>query len=122
MSIMTSTEIFDRTHRLDIHEITRQLISALGPTLVAALAGSTDRGMPNRWAKGTTPRQESITRLTLAHRVWTQVEQAEGEHLARAWFIGGNPMLNEDTPITAIRQDRGREVVNAAEAFAENSR
>lgn len=108
-----------QTARLDIHEIVRQLNMHLGPTLVAALAGTKDRKMPIRWAKadGPTPGTDFNRRLQLAHRVWTSVSGAEGDHVARSWFIGGNPHLGEDTPLTGIREDRDREVVAAAEAF-----
>jgi hypothetical protein len=32
-------------------------------------------------------------------------------------FIGGNPLLEEDTPLTAIREDRAREVTAAVTVF-----
>jgi hypothetical protein len=41
----------------------------------------------------------------------------ENEHVARAWFIGGNPLLQEATPITAIREGQGAQVMAAVEAF-----
>ena len=41
--------------------------------------------------------------------------------VARAWFIGANPFLDEETPLTAIREDRARQVVAAATAFVEAS-
>ena len=50
-----------QTARLDIHEIVRQLNVHLGPTLVAALAGTKDRNMPIRWAKADGPTPEPIS-------------------------------------------------------------
>ena len=41
--------------------------------------------------------------------------------MARAWFIGANPFLDEDTPLTATREARARSVVAAATAFVEDS-
>ena len=41
----------------------------------------------------------------------------ESDHVARAWMIGGNPFLGEDTPLTAIREDRGGAVIAAVQAF-----
>lgn len=103
----------------DIHDIVRELNAALGPTLVAALSGSKDRRLPIRWAKadGPEPRTEAARRLTFALRQWTLLAAAEGAHVARQWFIGGNPHLNENTPITAIREDRHEDVANAVESF-----
>ena len=51
---------------------------------------------------------------------WTRIAVGETEHTARAWFIGGNPLLGEDTPLTAIREDRAREVMAAVRALLED--
>ncbi len=40
--------------------------------------------------------------------------------MARSWFIGANPHLGKDTPLTALRGDRGKQLVVAAEAFLED--
>lgn len=119
METQTPTFQHSRTMRMDIHDIVRELNAALGPTLVAALSGSKDRKLPIRWAKvdGPEPRTEASRRLTFAHRQWTLLAAADGEHVARQWFIGGNPHLGEQTPVTAIREDRHVDVAAAAEAF-----
>ena len=103
----------------DIHDIVRQLNAALGPTVVAAMSGSKDRRLPIRWAKadGPEPRTKAARRLRFAHRQWTLLAAADGEHVARQWFIGGNPHLSENTPVTAIREDRHDEVANAVDSF-----
>ena len=123
MAILTETEVHGATARMDIHQIVRALNEALGSTLVAALTGSKDRKQPIRWAKpnGPKPGTDFTRRLQLAHRLWTLLEQAEGEHIARGWFIGGNPLLDEDTPLTAIREDRAKEVTAAAASFIEGA-
>ena len=123
MAILTETEIHGATARMDIHQIALELNNALGSTLVAALTGSKDRKQPIRWAKpdGPKPSNDFTRRLQLAHRLWTRLEQAEGEHIARGWFIGGNPLLDEDTPLTAIREDRSKKVSAAAKAFIEGA-
>lgn len=107
---------------VDLHEIARQLVSHLGPTLVAALAGATDRGRAIEWAKpdGPEPPPDAARRLQLAHRVWTLVAAAEGDDIARAWFVGGNPLLGEHIPLTAILEDRAPEVMAAVRALLED--
>ena len=118
----TTLEVHGATARLDIHELVRQLNTHLGPTLVAALSGTRDRKLPIKWAKadGPTPGVDFQRRLQLAHRVWTQIAGAESDHVARSWFIGANPLLGEDTPLAALRQDRSAQVVAAATAFVED--
>lgn len=123
METLTPTSQHGRTMRMDIHEIVRELNSSLGPTLVAALAGSKDRKLPIRWGKddGPEPRSDATRRLTFAHRQWTLLAAADGEHVSRQWFIGGNPQLREDTPITAIREDRHSAVADAVQSFIAGS-
>ncbi|WP_425839910.1 hypothetical protein [Microbacterium sp. PA5] len=121
METLTPTAAHGRTMRMDIHDIVRELNGALGPTLVATLAGSKDRKLPIRWAKedGPEPRADASRRLTFAHRQWTLLAAADGEHVARQWFIGGNPQLEEDTPLTAIREDRHTAVAAAVKSFVD---
>lgn len=107
----------------NIREITRQLNSALGPTLVAVLAGVTARDLPGRWARadGPIPGPEEQERLQLAHRTWRTVSSAEGEDTARLWFIGANPWLGDISPIEAINRLRTHEVMTAATAMVEDT-
>lgn len=110
------------TARLGIREIVRQLNSALGATLVAALAGSKDPKISYKWARtdGAEPRPEAQTRLQLAHRASAAVSSVEGGHVARLWFISANPWLDEISPIEAIRDMRAEDVVDAALAMTED--
>lgn len=107
------------TDPLRNREIVRELISSLGPTLVATLSGSRDRALPLRWAKdgGPEPDSDAARRLVFAHRQWVLLAAAEGVDVARQWFIGGNPLLQEETPLTAIREDRHSDVAEAVRAF-----
>lgn len=105
---------------MDMHQIARELNAALGLTLVAALAGTKDRKQPIRWARpGAEPSPQYVARLKFAHEEWTRLVACETEHIASSWFIGGNPRLNEDTPLTAILEDRRVEVAAAVTSFLE---
>jgi len=112
-------EIFHDTTRLDIHELTRRLNNHLGATAVAILAGSRDSKLPYRWAKdsGPVPNDSAQNRLRTAHRVWGMIADAESDHTARAWFVGLNPLLNEVSPLMALREDKLKDVIDAAKAF-----
>jgi hypothetical protein len=115
--------IYEQTIRLGIREITRRLNACLGGTLVATLAGSKDTKASHRWAKegGPEPRPEAVKRLAFAYEQWQKVAEAEGEHVARLWFIGANPWLDYDTPVNAIREGRYKEASNAAQALVDDS-
>ncbi len=110
---------FNETARMDLHQIAAVLVRGLGPTLVAAMTGTKDRKLPSKWAKpeGPNPSPAFAKRLLLGHRAWAALIAQESDGVARQWFIGGNPLLGEDTPVTAIREDRGRELIGAVEAF-----
>lgn len=110
-------------HGTEIRDVVRELNEVLGPTLVAALAWAGDRGLPLRWAKphGLVPAPAIVHRLALARSVWTQVSAKEGDLIARAFLVGGNPALGGETPLTAIREERRAELLIAVGVFLEGS-
>lgn len=119
----THNSAYRRAIALDVREVTRRLNASLGGTLVSALAGSSDTKSSHKWAKATgpQPRPETVKRLVFAYEQWQKVAEAEGEHVARVWFIGANPWLYYDTPVNAIREGRLPEVATAAQALVDDS-
>lgn len=119
----TRAAAYHRTVKLDAREVTRRLNAALGGTLVSALAGASDGKTSHKWAKdgGPQPRPEAVRRLMFAYEQWQTVSEAEGEHVARVWFVGANPWLGYDTPVNAIREDRLPEVAAAAQALVDDA-
>lgn len=107
----------------DVREIVRRLNGSLGATLVAALAGASDAMTAREWARhdGPEPGPDASKRLCFAHDLWKMVAEAEGEVVARAWFIGANPWLDDDTAVNAIRVGRLVAVAGAARALTQDS-
>lgn len=97
----------------------RELTAALGPTLVAAVAGAADRETPVRWAAGDgpAPTAEAATNLLVAHQVWRDIVAVDGGDVTRAWFLGANPNLGDGSPVTAIREGRHSEVTATCRVF-----
>jgi hypothetical protein len=122
-----ATELLAKAHaitiRMDIREVIRQLNGHLGATLVATLAGVSDRKLPYRWAKpdGPIPGDEAQQRLLTAHRIWLALAKNEADHAVRAWFIGANPVLDETPPVMALRAGETRDVLKAADAFIDGT-
>jgi hypothetical protein len=89
---------------MEIREMKRRLNAKLGAVLVAGLAGSTDRAISRAWSQldGPLPDVASQKRLRFAYEQWRAVAEAEGENVARHWFVGLNPWLSQDTPVDAI--------------------
>lgn len=113
----------EATTRQSIHETTRQLTSHLGPTAVSYLAGAKSRKQSVRWAdaEGPEPRPEAKRRLMAAHRVWQMILTAEGEDVARNWFVGANPRLDEGSPLDGLRDGDLAKVMAAARAFTDGT-
>jgi len=120
---MTKHPERDDVVSLDIREVTRRLNVVLGGTLVASLAGAPDPTVPYQWARprGPQPNAESITRLRFAYEQWRAVAAAEGDDVARAWFIGANPWLDQQSPVDAICSGHLENVAAAARAFRDGS-
>ncbi|WP_406250343.1 hypothetical protein ACI7YT_09050 [Microbacterium sp. M] len=120
---VSGTERNDEVAALPISEATRRLIAVLGPTLVATLAGSKLRSAPREWAKhnGPTPDPAAAERLRFGYEQCRRVSASEGDGVARAWFIGGNPWLGDSTAVTAIREGRFEEVSIAVQAQLDDS-
>ena len=124
MGIATTTgAAYLSTSRMGIREIVRRLNAALGPTLVAGLAGAKDRRISHKWARedGPEPNAAATRRLMDGYRAWTEVSQAQGEHVARLWFIGSNPWLAEESPVEALMEDRLKDVRTAVQAMTDES-
>ncbi|MCU1419892.1 MAG: hydrolase family protein [Mycetocola sp.] len=64
----------------------------------------------NQWAR--------VFIHTPDHAGWTQLlTTADSAAVARAWFMGMNPHLNDETPAEVLADGRTREVLAAARAF-----
>ncbi len=106
------------TAEASVENIAQFLEEVLGRKLVAFMAGATDPKAVGKWAAGErTPRPEAEKRLRTAYRVFQLLNAEESPHTVRAWFIGLNPQLDEESPAQAIRDDRLRDVVIAAKAY-----
>jgi len=104
--------------KLAVADIARFLQDTLGSRLTAHVAGVTDPKMVTKWASGTVkPGVQRETRLRHAYQIFQLLLEAEDEYVARAWFIGMNPELDDETPADVLRAGRVRDVMNAARAF-----
>ena len=113
-----ATEAHRRTVKLEIADIVRFLQNTLGSKLTAYIAGVIDAKMVGKWAGGTnTPGAEREKRLRAAYQVFQMILAEEDEYVARAWLIGMNPQLDDETPSDCLREGRFKDVLTAARAF-----
>ncbi|MFF7976750.1 XRE family transcriptional regulator [Streptomyces sp. NPDC007905] len=118
----TIAEAEARAHRSTaeqtIAEIARFLQDTFSQRVAAFIAGVEDPKQVGRWAKGqNAPRFDSEFRLRTAFNVFTLIAEYENQHIARAWMMGMNPQLDDDSPIEAIAGGHLKEVMAAARSF-----
>lgn len=90
----------------------------IGPHLTAYIAEKNVSTIA-RWAKGEQkpPGDRIERRMRETYRIFQILTTTDSNHVARAWLIGMNPQLDEETPADALREDKLRDVLAAAKAF-----
>ncbi|GHA02189.1 XRE family transcriptional regulator [Streptomyces echinoruber] len=106
------------TVKRSIADIARFLQENFGQRLTAFIAGIEDPKQVGKWCTAqNSPRVDSELRLRAAYQVFQMISIEENAHTARAWMIGMNPQLEDDSPIQAIAEDRHKDVMAAARSY-----
>ena len=63
------------------------------------------------------PRAEHEQRLRCAYQTFELLLAEESPHTVRAWLLGPNPQLDDQSPTQSIREGDFRDVLVAAKAF-----
>jgi hypothetical protein len=113
-----SNDAYRKQVEFTIADVARFLQETLGQKLVAFMAGVADPKTVGQWAKGArTPRAEAEQRLRTAFQVFHLLQDEESPHTVRAWMIGMNPQLDDESPAEAIRAGHLKDVWVAAQAY-----
>jgi hypothetical protein len=115
------TEARTTAHRHSItvsqQDLVEALTAKLGVKLVAFIVDR-DTSTISRWKSGNHEAAESaLLPLRIAYQVTQMLESHEADATIRAWFMGGNPQLDDLSPAEALRDGQNREVLAAARAF-----
>jgi hypothetical protein len=108
--------IFDSSSTA-IPEIVSRLRTLLGRDVVAVLVRRAPRAV-TRWVAGDTEplaREEGLLRD--AYQITQLLSEVEPDEVVRAWFMGMNPHLGDESPVEALREGRVRDAMAAARAF-----
>ena len=108
--------------RLTFPEVVGALRDTLGPKLCAHLGSVKETRAVNEWADGVREPSEAVQRrLRLAFQVAEAIASVDGPQVARAWFQGLNPQLDDRSPARLLREgdidEVGPEVIAAERAF-----
>lgn len=111
-------QVHRKTMRASVPEITKFLEEVLTRKLIAYMTGVKDAKTVGRWASGArNPDREIESRLRAIHQIFQLLQAEESPHTVRAWFIGMNPQLDDDSPAVAIREGRAKDVLVAAKSW-----
>src|SRR5690349_787500 len=120
---MFASDVLDQVHRqavrTPISEVADALQRLLTGRLVAYIAGVEDAKTVARWATGETG-EVSLPcehRLRTAYETTTLLLHFDAPTTVRAWFIGINPHLEDNSPADAIHEGRYQEALDAARNF-----
>lgn len=105
---------------VSISDATRTLQEVLSRKVTAFTTNVRDAKTITRWANGETlvVLPENEQRLRAAYEIASLLlEEGDSPQTVRAWFLGMNPQLGDDSPAQAIRDGRFKEALGAAKAF-----
>jgi hypothetical protein len=86
----------------DIREVVRELVDALGATMVAAIGGVSETRAVKQWMTDREPQRPHVLRFAL-QLAWVICEKGD-RGTARAWFQALNPHLNDAVPLLLLRE------------------
>lgn len=113
-----ANQAHEMTVTAGIDGIAAYLQEALGQKLVAYMAGVGDSKGVGLWARGSQhPRAEAEARLRAAYQIYHLLLSGDSPHAVRAWFIGMNPQLDDDSPAQALHEGKLKEALAAARSF-----
>lgn len=99
----------------------RYLQQMFGQREAAVITGVSDAKTVGRWIRGDqSPQPAQQRRLAAAFQVAKLIELATSTDVARSWFLGMNPGLNDELPAQVIAEDideGGKRVMRAARTF-----
>lgn len=101
---LDANESLNTAMSLGIPEVAGTLVELLGATDVAALGGVRETRAVQQWMDGERQPQRPNT-LRFALQLSLMISTLATRELARAWFHGSNPNLNDRTPLAVLRDD-----------------
>ncbi len=111
-----------RAVRSTFPEVVAALREILGLKFCAYLGSVKETRAVNEWAEGVREPSDAVQRrLRLALQVAGAIAEVDGPEVARAWFQGLNPQLDDRSPARLLREgdidEVGPEVIAAERAF-----
>lgn len=122
MDSTSSDGIREHVKQMDIESVAKGLMTVLGPALVGALTGTSDRSVLGQWTRpfGDEPGAAATERLRHAMVLWQRLSAAEDDDMARTWILATHPLLGGTTAVAALRADRFDQLDAAVSTFLDS--
>ena len=116
----SANESHERAMSMPIEEVVKELVDLLGLTTVAMIGGVGETRAVSQWMNGRSPQRPNVLRFSL--QVASMILNHSDKDVARAWFHGSNPHLQDRIPAVMLRDETLSEVqveiMAAARSFA----
>lgn len=109
--VLDDRQAHERAMALDMAEVVRELVEILGATTVAALGGVQETRAVAQWMDKREPQRPNVLRF--AFQLALMISPRKDGRVARSWFYGSNPQLDDGVPIYLLR-DRSLEEIQQA--------
>jgi hypothetical protein len=105
---------------MPIADVVQELVNLLGATVVAIIGGVSETRAVQQWTAGRKPQRPNVLRFAL--QLAMMIAATNDRELARAWFEGSNPHLDDAVPALMLRNrslaEVQSELMSAARTFA----
>jgi hypothetical protein len=99
---LTATEAHEQAMGLPLGAVVAQLVDLLGATTVASVAGVKETRAVQQWMTAEREPQRPHV-LRFAMQLALMICDVARRDMARAWFHGSNPQLDDEVPIVLLR-------------------
>jgi hypothetical protein len=86
---------------LPIEEVVRRLVDLLGATTVAVIGGVKETRAVQQWMTGREPQRPHVLRFAL--QIASMIATNASRDIAKAWFHGANPYIDDEVPMLLLR-------------------
>lgn len=118
--VLSDVDAHGHAIEIPIQAVVSELIDRLGAPLVAVIGGVSETRAVLQWTKSRTPQRPNVLRFAL--QLATMIASATDGEMARAWFEGSNPQLDDAIPALLLRdrplEDIQSNLMTAARSFA----
>jgi hypothetical protein len=96
-------EAHENAMSLPIEDVVKELVELLGLTTVAMIGGVGETRAVTQWTTGREPQRPNVLRFSL--QIASMILNSKDQDVARAWFHGSNPHLQDRVPAVMLRDE-----------------